>query len=121
MRAFLAGLIGAVSMLAPLTVRAEPAAYEGNASGQDCIVHTILDRATGEDITRATRCALRYIKGVNVATGAKWNADIYSGGEIKGVDINGDHFRYDPRTKLWTNLATGKTCAQSTPRHVCAG
>jgi len=121
MRVSSIGLICAAAALSPALATAEQPIYLFSSSRTDCIVHTIFDRTTGEDVTRATRCTLPYIKGVNLATGAKWNADIYSGGELKGVDIDGNHFHYDPRTKLWSNLTTGRKCSMATPRHVCTG
>ena len=45
---------------------------------------------------------------------------IHPGGSMDGLDADGAKWTYDPRTKRYSNLASGRTCAEANLRHVCA-
>jgi hypothetical protein len=38
---------------------------------------------------------------------------------MTGKDADGAAWKYDHRTKTYTNLATGRTCGKANLRHVC--
>jgi hypothetical protein len=67
-----------------------------------------------------SRCTGGFVLGVNTDTWKSWNADIQPNGVITGKDLDGDAWRYDPTSKLYTNLSAGRTCARANLRHVCA-
>jgi hypothetical protein len=126
-----------VAALSPLLAQAAPGvnanlatAKEANSIDLGCLngelratkfPTTTYDAATHERVMyNISRCTGGFILGTNVDTGKTWNADVHIGGEITGKDLDGDAWRYDPKAKLYTNFATGRTCAQANLRHVCA-
>jgi hypothetical protein len=81
----------------------------------------VFDAATRERITyNISACTGGYIRGMNVDTGAEWSAQIAYNRRMTGKDLDGRTWRYDPAAGLYTNLATGKSCAQTSLRRVCA-
>jgi hypothetical protein len=38
---------------------------------------------------------------------------------MSGQDVDGAKWTYDFKTKIYTNLATGRTCRDANLRHVC--
>jgi hypothetical protein len=65
-------------------------------------------------------CTGGFILGTNTDTWKTWHADIKPDGSMTGKDADGDTWTYDHHSKLFTNLATSRTCAASSLRHVCA-
>jgi hypothetical protein len=61
-----------------------------------------------------------FIMGTNTDTWKSWRADILPSGSMRGQDADGAKWTYDHKARLYTNLATGRTCVQSNLRHVCA-
>jgi hypothetical protein len=129
MKACFVTLLSLAMTAAPLAVLAQQAFYgspqglSAVGQGEDCFPRKIYDRQSHESITLTTArrgCPAGYIKAENLDTGRKWRVDIDGGGVMAGVDEDGARWRYDPRAKLFTNLATGRSCAHSTPRHVCS-
>jgi len=81
----------------------------------------VYDAHTHERVlANISRCTGGYIKAVNEDTGAHWNADMFENGTARGRDADGHAWRYDPRARQFTNLATNATCAHTDLRHVCA-
>jgi hypothetical protein len=81
---------------------------------------TVYDAQTHERIAyKFSRCAGGYITGTNQITGRTWNADIKPNGVITGRDIDGHSWRYDPKTHLYTDQTTGRSCARTSIRQVC--
>jgi hypothetical protein len=81
---------------------------------------TVYDPATKERITyNLSRCTGGFIASVNDETSKTWNVDIDSDGNASGRDLAGNKWRYDRKTKLFTNLSTGTTCGAATLRQVC--
>ena len=81
---------------------------------------TVYDLPNNERITyNISKCTGGYILGVNMDTGKKWHADIALNGSIAGTDLDGHQWKYDPKTRIYTNLATGRTCPKANVRHVC--
>jgi hypothetical protein len=64
-------------------------------------------------------CTGGFIRGVNTETWKAWHADIAATGAMTGMDLDGSHWTYDPKAKRYTNQTTGKSCSQSSLRHVC--
>ena len=82
---------------------------------------TQYDAATHERIMyNISRCTGGFIQGTNTDTWKTWHADIAADGSMKGTDADGDAWRYDKKAKLYTNLVTGRSCAKSNLRRVCA-
>jgi hypothetical protein len=65
-------------------------------------------------------CTGGFIRGVNTSTWKSWHADVAADGAMSGADLDGNHWTYDPKAKLYSNLATGKSCSKTSLRHVCA-
>ena len=81
---------------------------------------THYDSATHERIMyNISACTGGFILGTNTDTWKTWRAEIKPDGSMAGKDIDGDAWTYDRRSKLYTNLATGRTCARATLRRVC--
>jgi hypothetical protein len=121
----------------PLAVSAAPSVNANLASAQDinnldrgCLSGNIgssryptraYDEATHERIMyNISRCTGGFIMGTNTDTWKSWHADIHPGGSMDGLDADGAKWTYDPRTKRYSNLASGRTCAEANLRHVCA-
>jgi len=82
---------------------------------------TAYDQATHERIMyNISRCTGGFIMGTNTDTWKSWHADVAPGGSMTGKDADGDAWTYDHRSKLYTNLTTGRSCASANLRHVCA-
>lgn len=78
------------------------------------------DPATHERITYSlSRETGGFIEGVNTETRKTWHADVRADRSMTGRDVDGDAWKYDARTRTYTNLATGKSCAKANLRHVC--
>jgi hypothetical protein len=78
------------------------------------------DPKTNERVmANLSACTGGYVTGTNEATGAHWNVDIYDNGKMEGRDADGHPWRFDPKARLFTNLATSATCARTSLRHVC--
>jgi hypothetical protein len=71
-------------------------------------------------IANISSCSGGWVKGYNEATGAHWNMDALGDGSANGRDEDGHAWRFDPKTKAFTNLATNATCDRTDLRHVCA-
>jgi hypothetical protein len=81
---------------------------------------TVYDQATKERVTyNLSRCTGGYIAAVNEETSKTWNIDIDPDGNASGRDLAGNKWRYDRKSGLFSNLATGATCRAATPRQVC--
>jgi hypothetical protein len=82
---------------------------------------TVYDLDGRERVTYVIdRAAGGYVHGVDVRTGAQWRADIAPSGVITGADLDGNAWRYDPKSRTYTNLTTGRSCRSTSLRHVCA-
>ena len=82
---------------------------------------TVYDLPNKERITyNISRCTGGFILGVNTETGKEWNADIKPNGSIVGSDLDGHSWRYDPKTHIYTNRTTGRSCPAANLRHVCS-
>ena len=64
-------------------------------------------------------CTGGFILGTNTDSWKTWHADVKPNGSMSGKDADGDAWTYDHRSKVYTNLATGRTCASANLRHVC--
>jgi hypothetical protein len=103
---------------------------EANALDRGCVSGNIgssrfptqtFDEATHERIMyNISLCTGGFIRGTNTDTWKSWHADIHPGGSMNGEDADGAKWTYDHRTKLYTNLTTGRTCSEANLRHVCA-
>ncbi|HEY2178560.1 MAG TPA: hypothetical protein VGH15_08255 [Caulobacteraceae bacterium] len=92
-----------------------------NRPGMNSTPVTSYDPATHERVTYSLdRWSGGFIEGVNTQTRKSWRADIRPDGSMKGKDVDGDAWKYDHRARLYTNLATGRTCQKANLRHVCA-
>jgi hypothetical protein len=128
MKAYLAGILGLALTSTPMAASAQvfsgsPGGLNSVGEGQDCFPRKVYDQQSHESITIAPMrgdCGGGYIKAENRDTGGKWRVEMNGGGFMTGVDEDGAHWRYNPKVKLFTNLATGRSCKHSTPRHVCA-
>jgi hypothetical protein len=67
-----------------------------------------------------SRCTGGFIMGTNTDTWKSWHADVAANGSMTGKDLDGDRWKYDRASKLYTNLTTGRSCASANLRHVCA-
>jgi hypothetical protein len=67
-----------------------------------------------------SQCTGGFIMGTNTDTWKSWHADIKVNGDMSGKDADGNSWKYDRKSKLYTNLATGRFCADANLRHVCA-
>ena len=82
--------------------------------------NTIFDESNKEKITyNISACTGGFIYGKNGDTGKSWRADIAPGGAMRGRDVDGDPWRYDPTAHVYTNEKTGRTCSQSSIRLIC--
>jgi hypothetical protein len=117
----------ATMFLAPAAASAQSAAAlpptalagmprEGGGAG---FPNTVYDQGGRERVTYRIDSSGGYVRGIDTDTGARWNADISATGEIKGRDIDASRWRYDPRTRLYYNLSTGRSCAATSIRRVC--
>ena len=113
-------------MGAPMTMRPPPQTSTvdsrlTNPSDMHPTPSTIYDSAAHERITYSlSRESGGFIEGVNTETHKAWHADVRPDRSMSGKDADGDAWKYDSRTKTYTNLATGKSCAKANLRHVCA-
>ena len=81
---------------------------------------TAYDAANHERIMyNISRCTGGFIMGTNTDTWKSWHADVAPGGAMTGKDLDGDAWKYDRTTKLYTNLTTGRSCTAASLRHVC--
>ena len=91
----------------------------GSLEGQK-FPKTVYDQPNNERITyNISKCTGGYIRGVNTETGKEWHADIALNGSIAGTDLDGNRWKYDPKTRTYTNLSTGRSCPKANLRHVC--
>lgn len=105
-------------MMAPPPSPADPGSI--NRPGMNSTPTVTYDAATHERITYLIdRNSGGFIEGLNTETHMGWHADIRSDGSMTGKDIAGDRWKYDRRARLYTNLATGKTCEKTSLRRVC--
>jgi hypothetical protein len=125
MRAGVAGCVGLLLLAAPAAGSAQAFAGPppGAGGGVDCFPRKSYDRTYHERVVVAPvsyQCPSGYIKAHNVDTDQTWRVDLLHGGGMSGVDEDGARWRYDPQTRTFTNLKTGRICAHTNPRHVCA-
>lgn len=79
------------------------------------------DPGTHEKITyKVSRQTGGFIDGVNTERHKTWHADVHVDRSMTGKDEDGNRWTYDPKAKLFKNLATGRTCAGTGLSHVCA-
>jgi hypothetical protein len=79
------------------------------------------DQATHERVMyNISRCTGGFIMGTNTDTWKSWHADVRPDGSMSGLDADGAKWTYDHKTRLYTNLTSGRTCEQANLRHVCA-
>jgi hypothetical protein len=91
-----------------------------NRAGINSTPLVTYDPATHERITYSlSRESGGFIEGVNTETHKAWHADVRADRSMAGKDADGDAWKYDYRTKTYTNFATGRTCASANLRHVC--
>ncbi|HEY1415352.1 MAG TPA: hypothetical protein VGF42_05655 [Caulobacteraceae bacterium] len=91
-----------------------------NPTGMNSTPVVTYDPATHERITYSlSRESGGFIEGVNIETHKAWHADVRADRSMTGKDADGDAWKYDYRTKTYTNLATGRTCVSANLRHVC--
>lgn len=50
------------------------------------------------------------VRGSNLYTGSQWRTTVQPNGDMRGVDKDGNYWRYSNSTKIYTNLGTGTTC-----------
>ena len=81
--------------------------------------NTAYDQGGREKVTYDLDRSGGYVRGVNAATGARWNAEVSATGAMKGVDADGNHWRYDPWARVYYNQTTGRSCAAASVRRVC--
>lgn len=91
-----------------------------NRPGMNSTPTVTYDAATHERITYLIdRNTGGFVEGLNTETRKAWRADIRSDGSMSGKDVDGDRWKYDRHARLYTNLATGKTCDKTSLRRVC--
>ncbi len=91
-----------------------------NRPGMNSTPSTLYDAATHERITYSlNRDTGGFIEGVNTETRKTWHADVRADRSMTGKDANGDTWKYDGRSGVYTNLTTGQTCRRASLRHVC--
>jgi hypothetical protein len=79
------------------------------------------DPGTHERVTyKVSRQTGGFIDGVNSESHKTWHANVHVDRSMTGKDEDGNRWTYDPKAKLFKNLATGRTCAGSGLSHVCA-
>lgn len=59
------------------------------------------------------------VRGSNLQNGTSWRSTIQPDGQQRGTDADGNQWRYNPRTKTYTNFGTGKTCTDTAYGRVC--
>jgi|SRR5580658_7903744 hypothetical protein len=137
MKAFLAVAALTALIAAPLASIAAPGvnanlatAYEANNIDLGCLRGDLratryptnfYDPSTHERIMyNISQCTGGFIMGTNTDTWKSWHAEINVNGDMSGKDADGNSWKYDRKAKLYTNLGTGKSCADANLRHVCA-
>jgi hypothetical protein len=80
---------------------------------------TVHDQSGRERVTYRIDSSGGYVRGVDSDAGTRWNADISPTGAMKGKDIDGNQWRYDPQEHLYQNLTTGRACAATSVRRIC--
>lgn len=83
--------------------------------------HVVYDQKNHERISyNISKCTGGFIRGQSTVNDRFWRADIRPDGSMAGQDLDGAKWRYDPRTRTYVNLTTGRSCAHTTLRHVCS-
>lgn len=59
------------------------------------------------------------IIGVDTQSGIRWHAEALRDGTLRGRDLDGADWSFDPATRLYTNAKTGRACAETSVLHVC--
>lgn len=114
-----AQMMGSMTVPPPGAASNDPS--QVNRPGMNSTPIVTYDPNTHERITYLIdRTSGGFIEGLNSETRKSWRADIRADGSMSGTDIDGDHWKYDRRAKLYTNLATGKSCEKASLRRVCA-
>jgi hypothetical protein len=81
---------------------------------------TVYDEAARERVKyNISACTGGYILGQNIDTGRTWRAEVAYNGRMTGTDQTGARWTYDPKTRLYSNQTTGRTCGETSLRRVC--